>query len=140
MTNVYDSPATTHPVAALVDQNVIYMEPQNQLQQSNLSEPDALCNFSTNNASTDLNHKPETESEIHRTVTDKTVNQDSRKWRQRSISVRGQSLTGCLTLRKSWWSAIGVSGDAKQLDSGTGKTCFVKDVIDPTFKLHYRDR
>ncbi len=30
------------------------------------------------------------------------------------------------------------SGDAKQLDCGTGKTCFVKDVIDPTFKLHYR--
>ncbi len=39
------------------------MEPQNQLQQSNLSEPDALCNFSTNNTSTDLNHKPETETE-----------------------------------------------------------------------------
>ncbi len=56
------------------------MEPQNQLQQSNLSE---LCNFSTNNASTDLN-------------------------------------------------------DAKQLDCGTGKRCFVKDAIDPTFKLHYR--
>ncbi len=30
------------------------------------------------------------------------------------------------------------SGDAKQLDCGTGKKCFVKDVIDPTFKLHYR--
>ncbi len=34
------------------------MEPQNQLQQSNLSDPDALCN-----ASTDLNQKPETETE-----------------------------------------------------------------------------
>ncbi len=41
-----------------------YMDQQNQLQQSNLSEPDALCNFSVNKASTDLNHKPETESEI----------------------------------------------------------------------------
>ncbi len=39
------------------------MDPQNQLQQSNLSEPDALCNFSTNNALADLNHKPETETE-----------------------------------------------------------------------------
>ncbi len=29
------------------------------------------------------------------------------------------------------------SGDAKQLDCGTGKTCFVKDVIDQMFKLHY---
>ncbi len=28
-----------------------------------LSEPDVLCNFSTNNASTDLNHKTETETE-----------------------------------------------------------------------------
>ncbi len=40
------------------------MDQQNQLQQSNLSEPDALCNFSVNKASTDLNHKPEIEAEI----------------------------------------------------------------------------
>ncbi len=38
------------------------MDPQNQLQQSNLSEPDALCNFSINKASTD--HRPEIEAEI----------------------------------------------------------------------------
>jgi hypothetical protein len=40
------------------------MARQNQLQESNSSEPDALCNFSTNNGSADLKHKPETESEI----------------------------------------------------------------------------
>ncbi len=40
------------------------MDQQNQLQQSSLSEPDALCNFSVNKASTDLNHKPEIEAEI----------------------------------------------------------------------------
>ncbi len=45
----------------LVDQNFIYMARQNQLHQSNLSVPVALCNFSINIASEDLTHKPETE-------------------------------------------------------------------------------
>ncbi len=80
---------------------------------------------------------------FRRTVTD---NQDSRKQRQRSISVKGQSLSlgknqilnrmsdATQKLVESVWC----SGAAKQLDCGTGKKCFVKDVIDPSFKLHYR--
>ncbi len=62
------------------------------------------------------------------------------------MSVRGQSLslgknrilnrmsdTTQKLVERDW-----CSGDAKQLDCGTGKKCFVKDVIDPSFKLHYR--
>ncbi len=37
------------------------MDRQNQLHQSNLSVPEALCNFSINIASEDLTHKSETE-------------------------------------------------------------------------------
>ncbi len=42
------------------------MDQQNQLQESNLSEPDALSNCSTNDVLADLNHKLkiETESEM----------------------------------------------------------------------------
>ncbi len=44
----------------------IYMDRQNQLQESNSSKPDVLSNCSTNNILADLNYKPEieTESEI----------------------------------------------------------------------------
>ncbi len=52
----------TELLQPLVDQNIIYMDRQNQLQQSNLSEPDVLCNFSINIASEDPTHKPEIES------------------------------------------------------------------------------
>ncbi len=39
------------------------MDRQNQLQESNSSEPDTLSNRSTNNVLADLNHKPEIETE-----------------------------------------------------------------------------
>lgn len=55
---------STEILQHLVDQNIIYVDRQNQLQQSNLSEPDALSNFSVNKALTDLNHKLEIETEI----------------------------------------------------------------------------
>ncbi len=50
----------------LSKQNAIYMDKQNRLQESNLSEPDALSNCSTNDVLADLNHKLkiETESEM----------------------------------------------------------------------------
>ncbi len=40
------------------------MDQQNQLQESNLSEPDALCNCSTNDVLADLNHKLKIETEM----------------------------------------------------------------------------
>ncbi len=36
------------------------------------------------------------------------------------------------------WSSGDVADEQLECDCGAGKTCFVKDVIDPTFKLHYR--
>ncbi len=133
---------------SLVNQNVIFMDRQNQLQESNLSEPDALCNFSTNNASADLNHKPEIETKSE-------IPLDRRGLKQ-SIKILGNgdnalyrlgdknvSLGKNRILKKSsdtaqklmarHWS----SSNAEQLECSVGKTCFVKDVIDPMFKLHY---
>ncbi len=40
------------------------MDQQNQLQESNLSEPDALSNCSTNDVLADLDHKLKIESEM----------------------------------------------------------------------------
>ncbi len=59
-------------VRPLSKQNAIYMDQQNQLQESNLSEPDALSNCSTNDVLADLNHKLKLKLKVKclRTVTD----------------------------------------------------------------------
>ncbi len=51
------------------------MDQQNQLQESNLSEPDALSNCSTNDVLADLDHKLKIETERANKVTEtcKTV-------------------------------------------------------------------
>ncbi len=109
------------------------MDQQNQLQESNLSEPDALSNCSTNDVLADLNHKLkiETESEMPK----------NRHGLKQSIKILGNGDNALYRLGDKMYlfekRCTKANGYWLEFWCVTLKTCFVKEE-DPTFKLYYR--
>ncbi len=109
------------------------MDQQNQLQESNLSEPDALSNCSTNDVLADLDHKLkiETESEMPK----------NRHGLKQSIKILGNGDNALYRLGDKMYllekRCTKANGYWLEFWCVTEKTCFAKEE-DPTFKLYYR--